>query len=64
MTSLFLGRFRLVFERIQNNGGRRLMQSGIAIIYLILLFKMSKLKLDPCCSVVGCSLWPGTDINL
>ncbi len=58
--SLFLGRFRLVFERIQNNGGRRLLHSGIAIIYLIMLFKM----LDPCCSVVGCSLWPGTKINL
>ncbi len=47
MTSLFLGRFRLVFERIQNNGGRRLMHSGIAIIYLILLFKMSKSKSYP-----------------
>ncbi len=47
VTSLFLGRFRLVFERIQNNGGRRLMHSGIGIIYLILLFKMSKSKSYP-----------------
>ncbi len=45
--------FPVVFKRIQNNGGRRLMRSGIAIIYLILQFKISNLKLDPCCSVLG-----------
>ncbi len=51
--------FPVVFERVQNNADRRLNASGIAIIYYSCC-----LKLDPCCSVVGCSLWPGTNINL
>ncbi len=37
------------------------MNSDTATVYLL---KMAKLKLGSCCSVVGCSLRPGTNLLL